>query len=320
MIRLTENIKSDLDRWDKVGYIIISASISATETLPKLDADGNEIPGEIETDENGEPIRYLTDQYIHSQEVIYGDGKGMDNGYRTNALKKEIQHSGFSFKRVWGVYMGDSEDSFMIFPLKMINGKMEKVPFEELYEFGKKLVGEFTQYSVHVHKPGTGHGEVTNDNYKGEEDDHFENTRPSTEEDDFRTATVNPKKPSALNHSFSTDYIDSETNHKLIDRSLLESLFANIYEKAYHENVCAGTGAGSISSFAPEHMRGLYVTGSGGGYGLQTDGGKVDKDSTPRPQKIKYAKDCKVKDGESYLMKETELNSLFEKILSEANG
>ena len=92
----------------------------------------------------------------------------------------------------------------------------------------------------------------------------------------------------------------------------MDKLFADIYEKSYHENVCAGTGAGSISSFAPEHMRGLYVTGSGGGYGLQTDGGKVDKDSTPRPQKIKYAKDCKVEDGESYLMKESEI---FENIL-----
>ena len=92
----------------------------------------------------------------------------------------------------------------------------------------------------------------------------------------------------------------------------MDKLFADIYEKTYHENVCAGTGAGGISSFAPEHMRGLYVTGSGGGYGLQTDSGKVDKDSTPRPQKIKYAKDCKVKDGESYLMKESEI---FENIL-----
>ena len=45
MIRLTENIKNDLARWDKLGYIIISASISTTETMPKLDADGNEIPG-----------------------------------------------------------------------------------------------------------------------------------------------------------------------------------------------------------------------------------------------------------------------------------
>ena len=54
MIRLTENIKNDLARWDKLGYIIISASISTTETLE--DENGNVI-----TDENGEPVRYLTD-------------------------------------------------------------------------------------------------------------------------------------------------------------------------------------------------------------------------------------------------------------------
>ena len=121
MIRLTENIKKDLDRWDKLGYIIISASISTTETLPKLDADGNETD-EVETDENGEPIRYLTDQYINSAEVIHGDGKGLDNGQRTNELKKELEKSGYSFKKVWGVYMGDSEASFMVFPMKINNG------------------------------------------------------------------------------------------------------------------------------------------------------------------------------------------------------
>lgn len=109
-----------------------------------------------------------------------------------------------------------------------------------------------------------------------------------------------------------------QLNQDEITDTFMESLFAKIYEEVFNENVCAGTGPGSISSFAPEHMRGLYVTGSGGGYGLQTDGGKVDKDSTPRPQKIKYAKDCKVKDGESYLMKENELNTIFEAILNKS--
>lgn len=232
MIRLTENIKKDLDRWDKLGYIIISASISTTETLPKLDADGKETD-EVETDENGEPIRYLTDQYINSAEVIHGDGKGLDNGQRTNELKKELEKSGYSFKKVWGVYMGDSEVSFMVFPMKINNGEIEEVPFEELYDFGKKLVGDFTQYSVHVHKPNS--GTATNDNYLGEEDDVFERTRPSTDQDDFRTSTVNPKKPSAVNHSFSTDVNDPNTdfakNHKLkTDHLFTESEFNEIFK------------------------------------------------------------------------------------------
>ena len=233
MIRLTEDIKKDLDRWDKLGYIIISASISTTETLPKLDADGNEVDGEVETDENGEPIRYLTDQYIASAEVIHGDGKGLDNGERTNKLKDEIKKSGFSFKQVWGVYEGDSEKSFMIFPMKAKDGEIELVDFDELVDFGKKLVGDFTQYSVHIHKPNTGSGEVTNDNYKGEHDDLFNNTRPSTQSDEYLTSTVNPKKPSSLDHSFSTDFVDGGTHHELkTDHLFSESEFNEIFNSS----------------------------------------------------------------------------------------
>lgn len=238
MIRLTENIEKDLERWDKLGYIIISASISTTEYLHKIGDNGEELD-ELETDENGEPIRYLTDQYINSSEVIHGDHKGLDNGLRTNKLKKEIENSGFSFKKVWGVYGGEGEKSFMIFPMKIKDGEIKDVPFEELYDFGKKLVGDFTQYSVHVHKPGS--GTATNDNYLGEVDDAFTKTRPSnkTDKDEgYMTSTVNPKKPSALNHSFSTDFNDYSTdfgrNHKLKkDHLIMESLFESVYNEAH---------------------------------------------------------------------------------------
>lgn len=171
----------------------------------------------------------------------------------------------------------------------------------------------------------------------------YEPSDPDTKEDVEGFALYNGRRP--IESDDNTDYLNArdwtvvdsdewtkekptsvlpdiggkrQLNQDEITDTFMESLFADIYEKAYHENVCAGTGAGSISSFAPEHMRGLYVTGSGGGYGLQTDGGKVDKDSTPRPQKIKYAKDCKVKDGESYLMKESDLNNIFEAILNKS--
>lgn len=232
MIRLTEDIKKDLDRWDKLGYIIISASISTTETLPMQDEDGNDIEGTVKTDENGEPIRYLTDQYIASAEVIHGDGKGLDNGERTNKLKDEIKKSGFSYKQVWGVYNGDSEKSFMIFPMKAKDGEIELVDFDELVDFGKKLVGDYTQYSFHVHKPNTGSGEVTNDNYKGEHDDLFKNTRPSTQSDGYLTSTVNPKKSSSLDHSFSTDFVDGEMSHKLkTDHLFDESDFESVYRE-----------------------------------------------------------------------------------------
>ena len=243
MIRLTENIKNDLARWDKLGYIIISASISTTETMPKLDADGNEIEGEVETDEDGEPIRYLTDQYIAAAEVIHGDGQGLDNGERTNKLKEKIKESGFSFKQVWGVYEGDSEKSFMIFPMKINGGEVELVDFDELVDFGRKLVGDFTQYSVHVHSPNTGSGEVTNDNYKGEHDDIFKNTRASTESDEYLTSTVNPKKPSALDHSFSTDFVDGGTHHELKkDHLTYESMFnARDFENVYREGFMKGS-------------------------------------------------------------------------------
>ena len=111
---------------------------------------------------------------------------------------------------------------------------------------------------------------------------------------------------------------DSTMERLVYESKEIQDIYSKIYEQVFGENVCAGTGAGSISSFAPEHMRGLYVTGSGGGYGLQTDGGKIDRDSTPRPQKIKYAKDCKVKNGESYLMKENELNDVFSNIIAKS--
>ena len=243
MIRLTEDIKKDLDRWDKLGYIIISASISTTSRKHKLDADGKEIEDEWETDENGEPIQYLTDQYIASAEVIHGDGKGLDNGERTNKLKDEIKKSGFSYKQVWGVYDGDSEKSFMIFPMKAKDGEIELVDFDELVDFGKKLVGDYTQYSVHVHKPNTGNGEVTNDNYKGEHDDLFNNTRPSNPTDKYLTATVNPKKPSSLDHSFSTDFVDGETHHELKkDHLTYESMFnARDFENVYREGFMKGS-------------------------------------------------------------------------------
>lgn len=226
MIRLTENIKNDLARWDKLGYIIISASISTTETLE--DENGNVI-----TDENGEPVHYLTDQYINSADVIHGDGKGLDNGQRTNELKKELEKSGFSFKKVWGVFEGESEKSFMVFPMKIKDGEIEEVDFDELYDFGKKLVGDFTQWSVHVHRPGTGVGEVTNDNYKGEKDDIFNGTRPATKNDLYSTSTVNPKKPSALDHSFATNGVDFATHHELKSDHLFDkSDFQDIYNKA----------------------------------------------------------------------------------------
>ena len=199
-------------------------------TIDEIDENRSIVSG---IDENGEPIRYLTDQYIASAEVIHGDGKGLDNGERTNKLKDEIKKSGFSYKQVWGVYDGDSEKSFMIFPMKAKDGEIELVDFDELVDFGKKLVGDYTQYSVHVHKPNTGSGEVTNDNYKGEHDDLFINTRPSTQSDGYSTSTVNPKKPSSLDHSFSTDFVDGETHHKLkTDHLFNESDFESIYRES----------------------------------------------------------------------------------------
>lgn len=100
-----------------------------------------------------------------------------------------------------------------------------------------------------------------------------------------------------------------------------EEIYRQIYEASLEENVCAGQGAGSISSFAPEHMRGLYCTGSGGGYGLSMEkGGKVDKDSTPRPQKNKYAKSYKVntEKGESYLSINESKKRIFESVFDPA--
>lgn len=209
MIKLDENIKKDLERWDRIGFIVLSASISDYET----DEDGN-----VVTDEDGYP--YLSDQYIKAHDMDFTE-KGMSNGERTNKLKKELKASGYSFKPAWGVYGGGHEDSFMVFPMKVVDGEIKEVPFEELYDFGKKLVKDYSQWSFHVHKPGIGKGLVTNDNGYGEVDDEFDNTvgKPNKE---FQTTTVNPNKPSTNDHAFSDRFISGGNSHKLTDRDFEE--------------------------------------------------------------------------------------------------
>lgn len=210
-MKLNENIKKDLERWDKIGFIVLSASISDFET------DDN---GDIVKDEDGYPI--LSDQYIKAHDMRFED-KGSTNNERTNKLRNELKSSGYSFKPAWGVYGGGQEDSFMVFPMKVEDGEIKEVPFAELYDFGKKIVKDYSQWSFHVHKPGAGAGLVTNDNGLGEIDDEFEKT-VGLPNDNFETRTVNPKKPGSRNHAFSDDFLSGGNNHKLTDRDF-EDIF-----------------------------------------------------------------------------------------------
>lgn len=215
-MKLNENIERDLERWDKIGFIILSASINDFGAYLPDDPNANDY-GVVETDDDGYP--YLSDQYLKAHDMDF-DEKGMTNEQRTNKIKDELKNSGFSFKPVWGVYGGDSEKSFMLFPMKIENGEIHEVPFEELYDYGRSLVRDYSQWSLNVHKPGAGKGVVTNDNGYGEADDKFENT-VGLPNDDAETRTVNPKKPSSRDHAFSClpKGEDAFSNaHKLTDR------------------------------------------------------------------------------------------------------
>lgn len=206
MIKINENIKNDLKRWDKIGFIIISASIS-------------------EKNEDGS----TTEQFEYSQDKEKGDKKGKTNKERTLNLKKELKASGFSFKPVWGTYAEEKEDSFMVFPMKVVNGEIEEVDFDELYHFGKKLVKDYTQYSVHVHMPNQ--ADATNDNGYGEVESSMSDRhtdRKSVEQAYASTLTKNPKKPSAKDHGWTyNDFTEIEKNHKLTDRDF-EDVFSSV--------------------------------------------------------------------------------------------
>ena len=221
MKKLNEDIKHDLERWDKIGFIVLSASISDKGVYLPDDPNAND-SGIVEQSDNGYP--YLSDQYLKAHDMDFSE-KGFSNEERTNNLKKELRVSGYSFKPAWGVYDGGQESSFMVFPMKVVKGEIEEVPFEELYNFGKSLVKDYSQWSFHVHKPGAGIGKVTNDNGYGEEDDVFEKTVGESN-DNYETRTVNPKKPSSRNHAFSDDFVDGGLNHKLTDRDF-EDIFSS---------------------------------------------------------------------------------------------
>lgn len=221
MIKLNENIERDLARWDKIGFIVLSASISDKGAYLPDDPNADD-DGIVSENEDGYP--YLSDQYIKAHDGNFDD-KGMTNEERTNNLKKELKASGYSFKPAWGVFEGGSEKSFMVFPMKVVGGEIKEVPFKELYDFGKKLVKDYSQWSFHVHKPGVGGGIVTNDNGYGEMDDEFEKT-VGKHNQIYQTTTVNPKKPSSNDHAFSDDYLSGRNNHKLTNRDF-EDIFSS---------------------------------------------------------------------------------------------
>lgn len=162
--------------------------------------------------------------------MLKGDKKGLDNGSRTNRLKTEIKKSGFSFKPVWGYFEGEAESSFMIFPYKKGEGE---VPFSELYKFGQSLVKEYTQWSVHVHRPGAGNDLSTNDNGFGEVDEYYHNINTNITDKGYSTRTRHPKKPSSITHGFTSDWDDElndGTKHKLPEQRL--KLFKKVFQES----------------------------------------------------------------------------------------
>jgi hypothetical protein len=212
-MRFSEDINNDLKRWDKTGYIVISASISTYDS---------------ETLDDEYPL--LSDQYIKSQDMLRGDKKGLDNGSRTNRLKAELKKSGFSFKPVWGYFEGEAESSFMIFPYKKGEGE---VPFDELYKFGQSLVKEYTQWSVHVHRPGAGSDLSTNDNGFGEVDEYYHNINTNITDKGYSTRTRHPKKPSSITHGFTSDW-DDELNDGT--KHILPESRLRLFKKVFQES------------------------------------------------------------------------------------
>lgn len=72
-------------------------------------------------------------------------------------LYQIIRSSGFSFSKVYGGYNGEEginamyEASFIVYS---VNRKGEQVPFEELFDLGKKLCGLFKQEAFYAQAPG----------------------------------------------------------------------------------------------------------------------------------------------------------------------
>ena len=159
---LTEaNLNRIMKNADEHGIIIISAN---------RDRVNSDIPA---CDLSNEYKRWLKKNHYDTDDADDNKLRKEFLAERNKTAYKElydkIKHSPYSYSQVYGGFKGTDkiiasyEPSFLIY---CVDRKGNRLPFDELFEFGKELCKEFSQESFFAQAPGEAPNHY---NYKGEQ-------------------------------------------------------------------------------------------------------------------------------------------------------
>ena len=194
------NLNHILKNAENNGIIIISSDRDRV----KSDNPNCDLGGDFQ--------KYLSDNGITNP------NKSVENNWLKERNKKAyeqlyqiIRSSEFSFSKVYGGYNGKDgvnasyEASFIIYS---VNRKGEQVPFENLFELGKKLCGLFKQEAFYAQAPGQAPNYYDSDGNKVNESS-TKNVKLNRFGETFFT-TAKPKKGANVQR-FTSDIIFENT-------------------------------------------------------------------------------------------------------------